>query len=52
MKIHLDSAESSGVEQKEMRETNSLVEEFSVLVVNIGVARKIWETLPMTTVLR
>ena len=33
VKIHLDSAESSDpidVEQKEMRETNSLVEEFHV----------------------
>lgn len=54
IKIHLDSAESSDpidVEQKEMRETNSLVEEF-MLLANISVARKIQETFPQTAVLR
>ncbi|KAF4611727.1 hypothetical protein D9613_003992 [Agrocybe pediades] len=54
VKIHLDSAESSDpidVEQKEMRETNSLVEEF-MLLANISVARKIEETFPQTAVLR
>ncbi|KAJ7226076.1 hypothetical protein GGX14DRAFT_642735 [Mycena pura] len=54
VKIHLDSAESSDpidVEQKEMRETNSLVEEF-MLLANISVARKIWEAFPATAVLR
>jgi exosome complex exonuclease DIS3/RRP44 len=54
VKIHLDSAESSDpidVEQKEMRETNSLVEEF-MLLANISVARKIQETFPQTAVLR
>ncbi|KAJ7651983.1 hypothetical protein DFH06DRAFT_995753 [Mycena polygramma] len=54
VKIHLDSAESSDpidVEQKELRETNSLVEEF-MLLANISVARKIWEAFPATAVLR
>ncbi len=54
VKIHLDSAESSDpidVEQKELRETNSLVEEF-MLLANISVARKIQEAFPQTAVLR
>ncbi|KAF7306440.1 Exosome complex exonuclease dis3 [Mycena indigotica] len=54
VKIHLDSAESSDpidVEQKELRETNSLVEEF-MLLANISVARKIFEAFPATAVLR
>ena len=54
VKIHLESSESSDpidVEQKEMRETNSLVEEF-MLLANISVARKIHETFPLTAVLR
>lgn len=54
VKIHLDSAESSDpidVEQKEMLETNSLVEEF-MLLANISVARKNQETFPATAVLR
>lgn len=54
VKIHLESAESSDpidVEQKEMRETNSLVEEF-MLLANISVAQKIQETFPQTSVLR
>ncbi len=54
VKIHLDSAESSDpidVEQKELRETNSLVEEF-MLLANISVARKIQESFPGTAVLR
>ena len=54
VKIQLDSSESSDpidVEQKEMRETNSLVEEF-MLLANISVARKIEETFPQTAVLR
>ncbi|KAI0683293.1 RNB-domain-containing protein [Cytidiella melzeri] len=54
VKIHLDSAESSDpidVEQKQMLETNSLVEEF-MLLANISVARKIQETFPLTSVLR
>ena len=54
VKIHLDSSESSDpidVEQKELRETNSLVEEF-MLLANISVARKIEETFPQTAVLR
>jgi len=54
VKIHLDSPESSDpidVEQKEQRETNSLVEEF-MLLANISVARKIQETFPLTAVLR
>ncbi|KAF7319870.1 Exosome complex exonuclease dis3 [Mycena kentingensis (nom. inval.)] len=54
VKIHLDSAESSDpidVEQKELRETNSLVEEF-MLLANISVARKIYDAFPATAVLR
>ncbi|KAF8583853.1 RNB-domain-containing protein [Ramaria rubella] len=54
VKIHLDSSESSDpidVEQKEMHETNSLVEEF-MLLANISVARKIQEAFPQTAVLR
>ncbi|KII94407.1 hypothetical protein PLICRDRAFT_100657 [Plicaturopsis crispa FD-325 SS-3] len=54
VKIQLDSSESSDpidVEQKEMRETNSLVEEF-MLLANISVAAKIQETFPQTAVLR
>lgn len=54
VKIHLDSAESSDpidVEQKELHETNSLVEEF-MLLANISVAQKIQETFPQTAVLR
>ncbi|KAF8900484.1 mitotic control protein dis3 [Gymnopilus junonius] len=54
VKIQLESPESSDpidVEQKEMRETNSLVEEF-MLLANISVARKIEETFPQTAVLR
>ncbi|CUA70573.1 exosome complex exonuclease DIS3/RRP44 [Rhizoctonia solani] len=54
VKIHLDSAESSDpidVEQKELRETNSLVEEF-MLLANVSVARQIQESFPGTAVLR
>jgi len=54
VRIHLDSAESSApidVEQKEMRETNSLVEEF-MLLANTSVARRIYEAYPTTAVLR
>ncbi|EGN94814.1 hypothetical protein SERLA73DRAFT_171208 [Serpula lacrymans var. lacrymans S7.3] len=54
VKIHLDSSESSDpidVEQKEMRETNSLVEEF-MLLANVSVAKKIQDTFPQTAVLR
>jgi exosome complex exonuclease DIS3/RRP44 len=54
VKIYLDSTESSDpmdVEQKELRETNRLVEEF-MLLANISVARKIWEAWPSTAVLR
>ncbi|KAG5643684.1 hypothetical protein DXG03_000517 [Asterophora parasitica] len=54
VKIHLDSTESAepiDVEQKELRETNSLVEEF-MLLANISVAKKIQETFPQTAVLR
>jgi exosome complex exonuclease DIS3/RRP44 len=54
VKIQLDSSESSDpidVEQKEMRETNSLVEEF-MLLANISVAKRIEEVFPQTAVLR
>ena len=54
VKIHLESSESSDpidVEQKELRETNSLVEEF-MLLANISVAQKIQDTFPQTAVLR
>ena len=54
VKINLGSAESSDpidVEQRELRETNSLVEEF-MLLANISVAQKIDEVFPQTAVLR
>lgn len=54
VRIQLDSAESSDpidVEQKEMRETNSLVEEF-MLLANTTVAQRIYEAFPTTAVLR
>lgn len=54
LKIHLDSSESSepiDVEQKQLRETNSLVEEF-MLLANVWVAKKIQEAFPATAVLR
>jgi len=54
VKIHLDSSESSDpidVEQKELRETNGLVEQF-MLLANISVAKKIEEVFPKTAVLR
>lgn len=54
VKIHFDSSESSkpiDVEQKELRETDSLVEEF-MLLANVSVARKIEESFPQTAVLR
>jgi exosome complex exonuclease DIS3/RRP44 len=54
VKIQMDSAESSDpidVKQKELLETNSLVEEF-MLLANISVARKIQEVFPLTAVLR
>lgn len=54
VRIHLDSPEQAGpieVEQKEMRETNSLVEEF-MLLANVSVAQRIYEVFPMTAVLR
>lgn len=54
VKIHMESAESTepiDVEQKEMRETNSLVEEF-MLLANISVAQRIYDQFPHTAVLR
>ena len=54
VRIHLDSQETTGpidVEQKEMKETNSLVEEF-MLLANISVARRNFQAFPQTSVLR
>ncbi|KAM0747130.1 mitotic control protein dis3 [Meredithblackwellia eburnea MCA 4105] len=54
VKIHMESSESTApvdVEQKELFETNSLVEEF-MLLANISVAKRIWEQFPQTAVLR
>lgn len=54
VRIHLDSPEAAGpidVEQKEMHETNSLVEEF-MLLANVTVAEKNYQTFPQTAVLR
>ncbi|KAL4256639.1 hypothetical protein AB1N83_008445 [Pleurotus pulmonarius] len=54
VKIHLDIAESSDpidVEQNELWETNSLVEEF-MLLANVSVAQKVQETFPQTAVLQ
>jgi exosome complex exonuclease DIS3/RRP44 len=53
VRIHLDSSETSDpidVEQKQLRETNSLVEEFTLLA-NISIATKIQGTFPQTAVL-
>ena len=54
VRIQLDSAESSApidVEQKQVLETNSLVEEF-MLLANTSVAQRIYEAFPTTAVLR
>ncbi|KAI8457755.1 hypothetical protein BY996DRAFT_6889341 [Phakopsora pachyrhizi] len=54
VKIHMDSTESSDpidVEQKESMETNSLVEEF-MLLANISVAKRIYDSFPQMAVLR
>ncbi|KAF9219211.1 RNB-domain-containing protein [Gyrodon lividus] len=54
VKIHLASAESSDpidVEQKELLETNNLVEEF-MLLANVSVAKRIEAVFPQTAVLR
>jgi len=54
VRIHMESAESTGpidVEQKQLLETNSLVEEF-MLLANCSVAERIYETFPQTAVLR
>ncbi|KAG0151896.1 hypothetical protein CROQUDRAFT_650470 [Cronartium quercuum f. sp. fusiforme G11] len=54
VKIQMESSESSDpvdVEQKEARETNSLVEEF-MLLANISVAQRIYDSFPQTAVLR
>nr|ODO01078.1 exosome complex exonuclease DIS3/RRP44 [Cryptococcus depauperatus CBS 7855] len=54
LKIHLNSSESAepiNVEQKELKETNSLVEEF-MLLANISVAQRVQETFPAIAVLR
>jgi exosome complex exonuclease DIS3/RRP44 len=54
VKVHLDSSETTGpidVEQKQLLETNSLVEEF-MLLANISVAQRIYDQFPQTAVLR
>ncbi|RPA77880.1 RNB-domain-containing protein [Ascobolus immersus RN42] len=53
VKVHTDSETSDpvDVETKQLRETNSLVEEF-MLLANITVARKIYEAFPQTAMLR
>lgn len=54
VKIHMESSESSDpvdVQQKALLETNSLVEEF-MLLANISVAQRIYESFPQTAVLR
>ncbi|BGP57585.1 hypothetical protein JCM8202_000489 [Rhodotorula sphaerocarpa] len=54
VKIHLESSEQTGpvdVEQKEVFETNLLVEEF-MLLANISVADRIYKQFPQTAVLR
>ena len=54
VKIYLESSKSSDpidMEQTEMCEMNSLVEEFFLLA-NVSIVRKIHETFPLTTVLR
>lgn len=53
VKIQMESETSDpvDVETKQLRETNSLVEEF-MLLANISVARKIYESFPQTAMLR
>jgi exosome complex exonuclease DIS3/RRP44 len=53
VKVHTDSETSDpvDVETKQLRETNSLVEEF-MLLANVTVARKIYEAFPQTAMLR
>ena len=54
VRIQMDSSESSGpidVEQKQLFETNSLVEEF-MLLANTSCAQRIYEAYPTTAVLR
>lgn len=53
VKVHTESETSdpADVEVKQLRETNSLVEEF-MLCANISVARKIYEAFPQTAMLR
>ncbi|EAZ63139.1 3'-5' exoribonuclease required for 3 end formation of 5.8S rRNA [Scheffersomyces stipitis CBS 6054] len=53
VKVHMDSETSdpNEVEIKKLLETNSLVEEF-MLLANISVARKIYDSYPQTAMLR
>ncbi|AET38420.1 exosome catalytic subunit DIS3 Ecym_2715 [Eremothecium cymbalariae DBVPG len=53
VKVHMDSETSdpSEVEIKKLLSTNSLVEEF-MLLANISVARKIYDSFPQTAMLR
>src|SRR5438105_3296300 len=53
VKVRTESETSDpvDVETKQLRETNSLVEEF-MLLGNISVARKIYEAFPQTAMLR
>ncbi|KAK6455467.1 exoribonuclease required for 3 end formation of 5.8S rRNA [Scheffersomyces xylosifermentans] len=53
VKVHMDSETSdpNEVEIKQLLETNSLVEEF-MLLANISVARKIYDSYPQTAMLR
>lgn len=53
VKVHTESETSdpADIETKQLRETNSLVEEF-MLLANISVARKIYEAFPQTAMLR
>lgn len=53
VKVHMDSETSDPgeVEIKQLLETNSLVEEF-MLLANISVARKIYDSYPQTAMLR
>lgn len=46
-----ETSDPQDVEIKELKETNSLVEEF-MLLANISVAKKIYETLPQAALLR
>ncbi|ODV92280.1 hypothetical protein CANCADRAFT_55977 [Tortispora caseinolytica NRRL Y-17796] len=51
VRLENEQNDPTGVEVKELKETNSLVEEF-MLLANISVAKRIYEAFPQTAMLR